>query len=168
MRELKLKKFPPAEARRRAELAYAMTLLAPGPAMIYAGQEIGEDTKKFVGPNPIQWQRTEGWFNRENRRLLESARALTRLRTTHSSLRGEWLNIHENTPDAVVVLDRTGNNGSVLGAGNFGRTTQRVTFTLPHPGPWRAILDGRGISPRDGKATITLAPGEVAVFAAGE
>jgi 1,4-alpha-glucan branching enzyme len=168
MRELKLKKFPPAEARRRAELAYAMTLLAPGPAMIYAGQEIGEDTKKFVGPNPIQWQRTEGWFNRENRRLLESARALTRLRTTHSALRGEWLNIHENTPDAVVVLDRTGNNGSVLGAGNFGRTTQRVTISLPHPGPWRAILDGRGISPRDGKATLTLAPGEVAVFAAGE
>ncbi len=168
MRELKLRGYSPADARRRAELAYALTVIAPGPMMAYAGQEHGEDTKKFVGPNPIQWQRTKGWFNREPRRLLESARALTRLRTTHSALRGEWVNVHEGLPDGVVAVDRTGNGGSVIAIGNFGKVAQRATIRLPHPGPWRSVLDGRSWSVRGDEANIQVAPGEVAVFAAGE
>lgn len=167
MRELKQRKYSPVDARRRAELAYAMTMIAPGPAMAYAGQEHGEDTKKFVGPNPIQWSLTQGWFNRENRRLLDSARALTRLRTTHSALRGEWVNIHEGMPDGVVAVDRTGNGGSVLLVGNFGKVNQRASVRLPHQGPWRAVLDGRTLQLRGEEGVVQLAPGEVAVFAAG-
>ncbi|HMP76402.1 MAG TPA: alpha-amylase family glycosyl hydrolase [Kiritimatiellia bacterium] len=168
MYELKRRKFGTAEARRRAEMAYAFTLMAPGPAMVYAGQEFGEDTKKFVGSNPIQWNKTKGWLNRENRRLHAATRALTRLRTTHTALRGEWVNLHDGLPDGVVALDRTGNNGSVLAAGNLGRMPQRFTVTLPHPGPWRAVLPDRVFEASGGTASLFLAPGEVAVFAAGE
>lgn len=168
MNKLQERKYPPAERRRRAELAYAFTLIAPGPAMIYAGQEIGEDTRKRVGSNPIQWKKIGGVFNHENRALQQSAKALTRLRTTHSALRDDWVHIHENTPDNVVVMDRTGNAGSVLLAGNFGRVSQRVTISLPHDGPWRSVLEGRAIHTRGNEGALTLAPGEVAVFAAGE
>jgi 1,4-alpha-glucan branching enzyme len=168
MRELRLKRFSTEEARRRAELAYVFTLMAPGPAMIYAGQEFGEDTKKVVGSNPIQWRRARGRINHESRRLWASARAMTRLRTSHSALRGEWVNIHDAMPDDVVVMDRTGNTGSVLVAGNFGRASRRATFALPHAGPWRAVLEGRDLQIREGRGTVDLAPGEVAVFAAGE
>lgn len=168
MHELKARNYPSVERRRRAELAYALTLIAPGPAMIYAGQEIGEDTPKRVGSNPIQWKRTKGALNGENRNLLQTARTLTRLRATHSALRGEWVNIHENMPDDVVVVDRTGNEGSVLLAGNLGRANRRVTFTLPHSGPWRSALKGRALQTRGNESALTLAPGEVAVFVAGE
>jgi 1,4-alpha-glucan branching enzyme len=167
MRELKQRGYGPTEARRRAELAYAVTVVAPGPMMAYAGQEHGEDTKKYVGPNPIQWSRTKGWFSGENRRLLESVRALTRMRTTHPALRGEWVNLHDGMPDGVVAVDRTGNGGSVLLVGNFGRISQRASLRLPHPGPWRAVLRGRTIQMRGEEAVVHLAPGEVAVLAAG-
>lgn len=168
MHELELRKYSSSERRRRAELAYALTLIAPGPAMIYAGQEIGEDTPKRVGSNPIQWQRVRGWFSGENRKLQQSTRALTQLRTTHSALRGEWVNIQEGMPDGIVVVDRTGNGGSVLLAGNMGRISQRATFTLPHNGPWRAVLEGRVLQVNGQQGTVSLAPGEVAVFAAGQ
>ncbi len=168
MHELKRRRYPPAEARRRAELAYVMTLMAPGPAMIYAGQEFGEDARKVVGSNPLQWGKTRGWFSRENRRLHGTARAMTRLRTTHSALRGEWINLHENMPDGVVALDRTGNGGSVLAVGNFGRVSQRASLTLPHPGPWRELLEGRTMQRHGDAARLALAPGEVAVYVAGE
>lgn len=168
MNKLKERNYPAAERHRRAELAYALTLIAPGPAMIYAGQEIGEDTRKRVGSNPIQWKKTSGFFSGKNRILQDTARALTRLRTTHSALRGDWIQIHENTPDDVLVVDRTGNDGSVLLAGNFGRTQRRVTLSLPHAGPWRPVIEGRSMHTRENEGTLTLAPGEVAVFAAGE
>jgi 1,4-alpha-glucan branching enzyme len=167
MRELKRRGYGLTDARRRAELAYAVTAVAPGPMMAYAGQEHGEDTKKYVGPNPIQWHRTQGWFAGENRRLFESVRALTRLRTTHSALRGEWVNLHDGMPDGVVAVDRTGNGGSVLLIGNFGKISRGVVVRLPHPGPWRAVLDGRAMQTRGDEASVQIAPGEVAVFAAG-
>lgn len=165
MRELNLRGYSRTEARRRAELAYAMTVIAPGPMMAYAGQEHGEDTKKFVGPNPIRWERTKGRFNDENRRLLSSARALTRLRTTHPALRGEWVSIHDGMPDGVVAVDRTGNDASVLAVGNFGKVPQRARIRLPHAGPWRPVLEGRSWKRQGDEAVIQLASGEVAVFA---
>ncbi len=168
MNKLKARDYSRAEQRRRAELAYALAIIAPGPVMIYAGQEIGEDTPKTVGSNPIQWKRTSGWFNSENRKLHRAARALTRLRTTHSALRGEWVKIHEGQPDGIAVADRTGNDGSVLFAANFGRTRKNVTATLPHEGPWQSVLDDRTFEINGSEITMTLLPGEVAIFAAGK
>lgn len=167
MRELRQRRYSTTEARRRAELAYVITLMAPGPAMIYAGQEFGEDTQKRVGANPIQWNKTKGWSKRENRTLFATARAMTRLRTTHSALRGEWVNLHDHLPDNIIAIDRTGNGGSVLAVGNLGRKSQRATLTLPHPGPWRDLLEGRTMQVQGNSAQLTLQPGEVAVFVAG-
>lgn len=163
MRELRARGYPEAEARRRAELAYAMMVVAPGPMMVYAGQEHGEDSKKIVGPNPIRWDRARA---PENRRLWEAARALTRLRTTHPALRGEWVGIHDDLPPDVAAVERTGNGGSVIAIGNFGRRAQTVTVPLPFVGAWHSVLDGRRYELHGVELSVTLSAGEVAVFAA--
>ena len=104
MHELKSKGFSSGEATRRAELALALTLTAPGPALVYAGQEFGENTPKVVGPNPIVWDRINGWFNGRNRQLLASARALVQLRSTHPALHtGEIAVQQERLPSEVAV-----------------------------------------------------------------
>ncbi len=167
MHELRLKGFSPDEAHRRAELAVALTLTAPGPAMLYAGQEIGEDTLKVVGPNPITWSRTTGWFNRRDRQLLESTRTLVHLRTTHPALRGGQIAVLTNDlPDGVAVYERRVGDSVVMVAANFGRRGQRVGIALPHGGAWRNVLKGDTFEPnRNGQTTLYLEPGAVAVLA---
>jgi 1,4-alpha-glucan branching enzyme len=169
MRELQLKGFSPAEARRRAELALALTLTAPGPAMIYAGQEIGENAKKVVASNPINWKRTEGWFNRENRRLFQSAQALIRLRTRHPALRTEHVAYQtEDLPDSVVVYERALDDTGVIVAANFGRRGQRVPVKLPANTDWTQVLTGEAVRPgRQGTTVFFLEPGAVVVLARG-
>ncbi|MCS6771112.1 MAG: alpha-amylase family glycosyl hydrolase [Kiritimatiellae bacterium] len=167
MRGLLARGYSRSEARRRAELAYAMMVLAPGPMMAYAGQEHGEDTPKIVGPNPIRWDRTRGIFAGENRQLFRAVRELTRLRTTHPALRGEWVSIHEGLPEGIAAVDRTGAGGSVLAVGNFSRAPQSALIRLPVPGPWRPVLEGREWTLRENGLVVRLQPGEVAVFATG-
>lgn len=171
MRELELKGFSPAEARRRAILSMALTLTAPGPAMVYAGQEIGENTKKFVGPNPIRWNRVNGWLNRENRVLPEAMSALARLRTTHPALRTDRLEVQKDgLPDGVAAYRRFGGGrDAVVVAANFGRETRRVKLNLPFGGPWSDVLAGNRVEDfGDGVASLRLEPGAVVVLSSRE
>lgn len=167
MHELKLKGFTPDEAYQRARLALALTLTAPGPAMIYAGQEIGEDTKKVVGANPINWQRTQGWLNRRNRQLFEATRALVHLRASHPALRtGDITVQQDDLPDSVAVYERRDGEAAVVVAANFGRRGQKVNVRLPHGGTWRNVLENETFEPnRNGSTAVYLEPGAAAVLA---
>jgi 1,4-alpha-glucan branching enzyme len=167
MRELRRRGFSQDEAMRRAELALTLTLTAPGPAMIYAGQEFGEDTAKIVGSNPLNWKRTGGWFNGRARRLRDAARALVTLRTTHPALRTFAVKVEENgLPEGVAVYTRGGDGTAVVVAANFGRRQRRVEVPLPPPASWRNVLEGTALAPtRQGETTVVLEPGGVAVFA---
>ncbi len=166
MRELRNKGFTPEEAFRRAELALALTLTAPGPAMVYAGQEIGENTPKTVGPNPIRWDRTEGWRNQRTRELRESTRSLVHLRTTHPALRGGAVQVWpEGLPDGVAVYARTANDDAVLVAANFGRESRRFKVVPPRGGGWTDVLRGKRVEPgNDGQLSLSLKPGEAVVL----
>ena len=167
MRVLRQKGYSAEEATRRALLALAVTLTAPGPAMVYAGQEFGEDTAKTVGPNPLDWRRTKGWFGRRARHLEESTRALVALRTTHPALRGGAVRMQEEgVPDEVAVYARGEGRDAVVVAGNFGRRKRHVTVRLPEADGWRVVVgpDPAAPGPR-GEVEVPLEPGEVAVFA---
>ena len=169
MRELRNKGFTPEEAFRRAELALVLTLTAPGPAMVYAGQEIGENTPKTVGPNPIRWDRTEGWRNQRDRDLRKSTRSLVHLRTTHPALRGGAVQVwQEGLPDGVAVYARTANDDAVLVAANFGRESRRFKVVPPQAGDWNDGLRSRRVEPgNDGQISLSLKPGEAVVLTAG-
>jgi 1,4-alpha-glucan branching enzyme len=138
--------------------------------MIYAGQEFGEDTAKTVGPNPLNWKRTEGWFGRRARRLRDEARALVTLRTTHPALRTATVKMQEQgVPDGVAVYTRGDDGAAVVVAGNFGRRERRVTVSLPGAGPWRDVRGQKAVAlHRSHTMTITLEPGAVAVFSTGQ
>lgn len=167
MRELKLRGFSPDEAIRRAELAIVLTLTAPGPAMLYAGQEFGEDTKKVVDSNPLTWDRVNGWFNRRHRRLQENTRTLVHLRANHPALQsGDISFVQDDLPAEVAVYERRAGESAVVVAANFGRRGQRVTVKLPHGGSWRNVLENETFEPnRNGNTTVYLEPGAVAVLA---
>ena len=167
MRVLRQKGFSPAEAARRALLALALTLTAPGPAMVYAGQEFGEDTPKTVGPNPLNWKKTQGWFGARSRKLQDAARALATLRTTHPALRtGAVAMQTEGVPGDVAVYVRGEGRDAVAVAANFGRRKRVVTVVLPEADAWRDVL-APGSAPRGARGEIELAlePGAVAVYA---
>lgn len=166
MRELRRRGFPEAEARRRAEMALALTLTAPGTAMIYAGQEFGEDTPKVVGANPLNWRRTEGWWGRGARDLRGAAQALLQLRANHPALRtGDVTVLRDGLPADVAVYTRSAGQAGVVVAANFGRRSQRVAVPLPHGGTWRNVISQEEFRPgRDGKASLLLAPGQAFVL----
>ena len=167
MRNLRQKGFSQEESSRRSLLALALTLTAPGPAMIYSGQEFGEDTAKTVGPNPLNWKRTKGWFAERARRLQEASRELTTLRTTHPALRTRSVVMQEEgVPDDVAVYVRGEDPDFVVVACNFGRRNRRIEVVLPPAAAWRNVLEQKTVDAGpQSKLALTLKPGEVAVFA---
>ncbi len=167
LRVLRQKGFSPAEAARRALLALVLTLTAPGPAMIYAGQEFGEDTAKTVGPNPLNWKRTQGWFGERPRRLRDAVRALLALRAAHPAFRADAVRMQaEGLPDDVAVYVRGAGRDFVAVAANFGRRKRPATILLPAAEAWQNVLESRDASPGPGgEIALTLEPGAVAVFA---
>ncbi len=167
MRNLRQRGFSQEEAHRRSLLALALTLTAPGPAMIYSGQEFGEDTAKTVGPNPLNWKRTKGWFGERARNLQEATRALTTLRTTHPALRTSVVQMQEDgLPDDVAVYVRGEGQEYVVVASNFGHRKRRVEVRLPQAAFWRNVLDDKDVNAGSrGEISLTLEPGAVAVFA---
>ena len=167
MRILRQKGFSPDEAARRALLALTLTLTAPGPAMIYAGQEFGERTPKIVGPNPYNWKATSRWFGKRARLLQEATRRLATLRTTHPALRSTALAVQQdNLPDDVGMYTRGEGADAVVVAANFGRQPRRVTVPLPGDRRWRDVLAPKANTPvPPGDLVLLLEPGAVAVFA---
>ena len=167
MRILRQKGFSPDEAIRRSCLALALTLTAPGPAMVYSGQEFGEDTPKTVGPNPLNWKRTKGWFSERARNLQDAARELATLRTTHPALRTGAVKMQEEgVPGDVAVYVRGEGPDFVAVAANFGRRNQRVGVDLPAASAWRNVLEKKAVKVGSrGETTLSLEPGAVAVLA---
>jgi 1,4-alpha-glucan branching enzyme len=162
MNLLKQKGFPEEERTRRAVLALALTLTAPGTAMIYSGQEFGEFTTKVVGENPLQWDLLDTPVGQE---LFEATRRLTRLRAAHPALRhGDLTFLHQGQPEGMTAFRRdAAENEAVLVAANFSRGAN--TMELTFAGSWTNLLTGAAIEDT-GEFTRSLAlqPGEVSVW----
>ncbi len=167
MRILRQKGFSPDEAARRALLALTLTLAAPGPAMVYSGQEFGEDTAKTVGSNPLAWKRTEGWFGKRARRLQDAVRAVATLRDTHPAFQTGAIRMREEgVPEDVAVFERGEGKDAIVVAANFGRRKRSVEVSLGSGNEWQDVI-GRQAAELDahGKLALVLEPGAVAVFA---
>jgi 1,4-alpha-glucan branching enzyme len=159
MRHLEEKDFPPEETLRRAETALGLPLTAPGPAMIYAGQEFGENTRKFVGPNPLQWEKKE---TPGGQRLLGFTRAITTLRTTHPALRSTTIRFVDDLPENTAAYFR-GDNEEILVAVNVGSSAATLDLSSEQPRSWRDAVSGDPIDLSD----VHLLAGEI-VIAVGD
>ncbi len=140
LRDLDQAGFSTEEAVRRDVAALAITLTAPGVAMVYAGEEFGESTPKVVGPNPLHWSNMDKPMFRG---LYDDFRALAKLRTSHPALRMETVLLQTNAlPDNAVVYERGAPGvGGVVVVANFGREPQSVPVALASPGPWANVLE---------------------------
>ena len=161
MYELKQRGFAGTERENRAILALALTLTAPGTAMMYSGQEFGEFTRKLVGENPLQWSLME---TEPGKRIFDATRKLVRLRTTNPALqRGDITFLHHNQPEGMTAYRRNADDQSVIVAANFGRGAN--TMDVLFEGTWSNLLTGSNFK-ESGEFTrsVALQPGEVAVF----
>ena len=161
MYELKQRGFAGTERENRAILALALTLTAPGTAMLYSGQEFGEFTRKLVGENPLQWSLME---TEPGKRIFDATRKLVRLRTTNPALqRGDITFLHHNQPEGMTAYRRNADDQSVIVAANFGRGAN--TMDVLFEGTWSNLLTGSNFK-ESGEFTrsVALQPGEVAVF----
>ncbi|NCC51177.1 MAG: DUF3459 domain-containing protein [Spartobacteria bacterium] len=151
------------EAQTRAISSIALTLTSPGIPMIYAGQEFGEDAKKYVGPNPLQWDYLE---DPSRRTLHDAMTRLVRLRTSHPALTGQAIRLIEvNQQSDVAVYERYAPEGSVVVACNFGRTPRAHMLTLPFKSAWTRVLSGEIIPEQEGPLMLQLEPGQTVVLA---
>jgi 1,4-alpha-glucan branching enzyme len=125
------------EDQRGKKLAMLAVLLltAPGPAMIYAGQEWGEDAEKSQDPNPLQWDLLG---NEANRMLFEWYRKLIGTRRDHPALRRGNVDVeHVDNQSKTLVIRRWEDDGEViLVAANFSADQQEVDLPLPDAGRW--------------------------------
>ena len=159
MHDLRRAGFAADECYRRAELGMALTVLAPGPVMIYSGQEFGEDTPKQVGSNPLQWSKMR---QPPARRMVERTATLLKLRNTHPAFASDQPTFQlDGQPRDVAVMQRGEGTNAVILAANFGKTAQSPTLSLPADANWHDLLDPAAGPP----ATFTLQPGQARVLA---
>ena len=164
MNHLAARGFSRAERLRRAETAIILPLTYPGPAMIYAGQEFGEDTPKFVGPNPLQWRKLN---TREGKRLHEVTTRMLRLRNSHPALQSPniFFEPDRNLPDGVMVYQRLAWQAAVTVAVNFSREPQTVVLTPRMRGPWLdALSDEQLTATGEGSLSFPLEPGQTRIL----
>ena len=157
MRLLTEKGYPGEEAVRRAEAAMGLTLTAPGPVMIYAGQEFGENTRKLVGHNPIQWALKE---TPDGKRLYHFTRTMARLRSTEPSLQSTEITfLMEGLPPDVGGYLRTSRQGKPVAVMvNFGSAEARIPITQFPQAPWQNVITGQPLHEE-----VLLLPGEILV-----
>lgn len=161
MHDLKAADFPPDEQLRRAKLAIALPLLTPGVPMIYAGQEFGEYTEKFVGWNPLNWELLE---TPTGQALHAFTRRLVRLRTRHPALQADNVRIEAMDPDSgLAIFVRDSAPHRVWVALNFGRAPVNAEVELADDISWTSV-DATN-RPVEGTVEFTLQPGEVQIWA---
>jgi len=161
MYELKSRGYVSEEQQRRAIMALAFTLTAPGSVMVYSGQEFGEYTRKVVGENPLQWNLIP---TENGNAIMNATRKLTHLRTSNPALRyGSVRFLHYQQPEHMGAFRRDHEGDAVIVCANFGRGAQ--TMEIAFEGTWSNLLTGASFN-ESGEFTrsVPLQPGEVAVF----
>lgn len=161
MQELRQRGYPAPERERRCITALALTLTAPGTAMIYAGQEFGESTKKIVGENPLQWKLLE---SPTGTALANATRRLVHLRKQHPALRfGNITFLHQNQPEGMAAYRRQHEDDAVIVCVNFGRGAN--TLDVYFDGTWSNLLTGTSFTESgEFPRAVPLQAGEVAVW----
>jgi 1,4-alpha-glucan branching enzyme len=131
-------------AQKRATLAAALVLTAPGIPMLFQGQEFLEDGW-FQDSVPLDWNKSEEFSG-----LVRMYRDLIRLRLnrfgTTRGLTGSGLNsFHQNQADNVLAFQRWHQGGpgdDVVVVVNLShRARENYTLGFPATGAWRLRLN---------------------------
>jgi 1,4-alpha-glucan branching enzyme len=130
--------------------------------MIYAGQEFGEDTKKVVGFNPLDWSHME---QPAYRQLWENTKRLIGLRRSHPALTGEdveWLLLDAGRD--VFAYRRDAGDDAVITAGNLSGEAHDIKLSAAAGSSWRNLLEDTTVIANADGATLRLEAGEAVVL----
>ncbi len=139
-----------SHAQKRAVLAAALALTAPGIPMLFQGQELLEDDW-FDDTDPLDWDRADEF--KGIKRLFRDLIRLRLNRDGHSSgLLGQHIDVHHvNDGDKVIAFVRSGDGdqGRVVVVANFAnRGWEDYEIGFPSAGDWKLRLnsDWKGYS----------------------
>jgi 1,4-alpha-glucan branching enzyme len=156
------------EARfRRAKLAAALLLTAPGIPMLWMGQEFGEEGRKPELPQPLRWRLLQ---QSDHRDLWEYYRKLIRLRKENPALTSNTLHLFPpDQNDLVLHFLRWSEDKrhQVLVIANVqDAPLQSHEFDTARlaEGSWRDALTGREFTFTQSPVTIDLAPSQVMIL----
>lgn len=161
-------------ALRRAKLAAALLLTAPGLPLLRMGQELGQATPKSEERSPLDWSLLQ---QPDNRALFDWYKRLIALRLENPALYSETFEVvHADEEQSVLAFKRWSERGSdkgnvVLVVANLcdeERPGVRISHAALDDGPYSEALNG---SPTETGAvvhghtlTTALARSEVKVF----
>ncbi|MEJ7665513.1 MAG: hypothetical protein WKG07_41300 [Hymenobacter sp.] len=133
---------------------------APG-AAVWGGGLRRQQSMRTGAPasKPIRWE----YYKDPNRRhLYDTYRALATLKQ-QPAFAAPTAYV-QNLGGKVKTISLTGADLSVVTYGNFDVTPQTATVTFPAAGTWYNYLDGTQLSVASPAVSLTLAPGQYAVY----
>ncbi|MFB9078463.1 alpha-amylase family glycosyl hydrolase [Flavobacterium procerum] len=165
----------------------AVSLLVPGPKMIWHFGELGMDDSIFTCNNGTvndesatlqgdckldtkpQPQWTENWLNDSNRnKIYNDWSKMIALKTAEPVFLGT--STIKNANSKVVNIKITNSNlavtqlKDVLILANFDVTAQNISTGFPYAGTWYNLMDNTTINVADVNAPINLPPGEYRIY----
>ncbi len=159
VRELREAGYDETEAFRRHLAGAIVTLTVPGIPMLYAGQEWGEETKKVVGLNPLNWDLAK---EPARAKLVEQFRELIQLRTTHPALHHDRIELlHLDNDTGLIAYRRPGVPDSVVVVLNVSNEERELTLKPFLDNPREIAAQEQASKPVN---PIRLLPGQARVF----
>ncbi|WP_309613459.1 alpha-amylase family glycosyl hydrolase [Flavobacterium sp.] len=164
----------------------AVSLLVPGPKMIWHFGELGWDDSIFTCNNGTvntssdatsgdckldtkpQPQWVDNWLGNSNRNKIYNdwAKMIT-LKTTEPVFLGTPTIANGNSLAVNIKITNVNSSSQlkdVLILANFDVTTQNVVTGFQYPGTWYNLMDNTTINVTDVNATISLPPGEYRIY----
>lgn len=151
-------------ALRKGLLGLITVFAAPGVAMIYAGQEFGEDSPRTIDFQPMHWAKLLMHTHAEHAKVVER---LVQARRHHPALRSDHIEFYgDEYPVTHIVrfkrwLPQPG-DGTVRDhaavALNFDGLTHSVRLELPWPGEWYDAVQNQVHTAKNCVLEIVLAP----------
>jgi 1,4-alpha-glucan branching enzyme len=172
-------------ALSRMSAVGAMSLLVPGPKMIWHFGELGWDLSIFTCNNGTvntssdaiagdckldtkpQPQWTNNWLGNANRSTIYQDWAkMIKMKRDNPVFKGN-VDINSGTtltPKLYIYDNALSGLKNVVVLSNFNVTSQAVVANFPYAGTWYNLMDGASFNVTNTAMTITIAPGQYKVF----
>jgi 1,4-alpha-glucan branching enzyme len=157
-----------ATALQRMKMAAAFFFTIPGPKMIWQFGELGFDysinwpsltDRDRLTIKPARW---DYYADPRRRALYDVYAELIKLKLTQPVFSSDAVSLALAGPTKRINISHPTNNVTIIG--NFGTTPATIAPNFQRTGAWSEFFTRRTLNVTDIAATLTLQPGEFAVY----
>ena len=152
-----------ATGLERNQLAAVFFFSLTGPKMIWQfgefGYDISIDDNGRTGKKPLEWNYLD---DDNHRQLFHIYQKMIHLKEKYSIFQSGKETLQLTGTLKFIQLEK--DNQSVMVIGNFGLTSQKMTFQLPHSGTWYNYFNQTETDFSQTSVSVTLKPGEYRLY----